>query len=109
MMLANAPIERIAIENPVGIMSTTWRKPNQIIQPYQFGHTEAKKTCLWLKNLPPLTPTKIVEPKYVTFASGKRMAKWYADCWHLPKHERMVLRSRTFTGIANAMAEQWNF
>jgi len=107
MKLANAPIDKICIENPLGIMSTRWRKPDQIIQPYQFGHTEAKKTCLWLKNLPPLKHTKIVEPEYITYKSGKRMAKWYSDAVKLPPEERSKLRSKTFEGIAKAMAAQW--
>jgi hypothetical protein len=107
MALANAPIPKICIENPIGIMSSLWRKPNQIIQPYQFGHTEAKKTCLWLRGLMPLEPTKLVEPEYITFKSGKRMAKWYVDAVKLPKAERSKLRSRTFQGIADAMADQW--
>lgn len=107
MFLANANIAKIAIENPLGIMSTRWRKPDQIIQPYQFGHIEAKKTCLWLKNLPKLIHTKLVEPEYTTFKSGKRMAKWYTDAIRLPKEERERLRSKTFEGIAKAMAEQW--
>lgn len=108
MGLANAPIKKICIENPIGIMSRFWHKPQQIIQPFHFGHTEAKKTCLWLKNLAPLMATKEVEPEYVTFKSGKRMAKWYCDAVKLPKHERMKLRSKTFQGIADAMAEQWS-
>jgi hypothetical protein len=107
MHLANLPIEKIAIENPVGVMSSLWRKPDQIIQPYEFGHKEAKKTCLWLKNLPKLQPTETVEPEYTTFKSGKRMATWYAESAKLPKHERMKLRSKTFQGIADAIAEQW--
>jgi len=100
-------VEKVCIENPVGIMSRLYRKPDQIIQPFQFGHKEAKKTCLWLKNLPPLKPTKIVEPEYTTYKSGKRMATWYADAIKLPKEERENLRSKTFQGIADAMAEQW--
>lgn len=107
MQLANSGIPKLCIENPVGIMSTKWRKPDQIIQPYEFGHSEAKKTCLWLDGLPKLEHTKIVEPEYVTFKSGKRMSKWYSDAVKLPKHERMKLRSKTFQGIADAMAEQW--
>jgi len=107
MQLINAPIKRIAVENPIGIMSTLYRKPAQIIQPFQFGHEEAKKTCLWLKNLPLLIPTKNVEPKYTVFKSGKRMATWYCDAVKLPKDERMKTRSRTFQGIADAMSEQW--
>jgi len=107
MKIANAPIEKICIENPLGIVSTRWRKPDQIIQPYQFGHSEAKKTCLWLKGLKTLTHTKIVEPEYTTYKSGKRMATWYAEAWKLPKEKRTILRSKTFQGIANAMAKQW--
>lgn len=82
-------------------------RPDQIIQPYEYGHTEAKKTALWLKNLPKLKPTKIVEPEYTTFKSGKRMAKWYSDAIKLPKEERTKLRSKTFQGIADAIADQW--
>ena len=107
MKLANAKCDKIAVENPIGIMSTYWRKPDQIIQPFQFGHKEAKKTALWLKGLPKLKHTKIVEPEYITYKSGKRMAKWYAEAWKLPKDERTKLRSKTFQGIANAMAKQW--
>jgi hypothetical protein len=109
MLLANANIDKICLENPVGIMSTRWRKPEQIVQPYQFGHSEAKKTCLWLKNLPKLVidPAKLVEPEYVTYKSGKRMAKWYADAVNLPKQERMKLRSKTFQGVADAFVEAW--
>lgn len=100
-------VGKVAIENPVGIMSRIYRKPEQIIQPFQFGHKEAKKTCLWIKNLPLLKPTKIVEPEYTTYKSGKRMATWYADAIKLPKAEREKVRSKTFQGIADAMAEQW--
>lgn len=108
MMFANADCQKIAIENPVGIMSSKWRKPDQIIQPYEYGEPFSKKTCLWLKGLPNLIPTKVVDPgERVTFASGKSMPKWYADVWHLPKEERAKLRSKTFPGIAKAMAEQW--
>ena len=100
--------ERVAIENPVGVLSSVWRKPDQIIQPYMFGDAAEKKTCLWLKNLPKLQPTNVVQPpERVKFASGKTMPKWYADAWKLPKEERTRLRSKTFKGIAEAMAEQW--
>jgi hypothetical protein len=95
MALAAAPIPRIAIENPIGIMSTHWRKPDQIIQPWQFGHGEVKATCLWLKNLPPLKPTNIV--------SG-RHARVHREP---PSPHRWKNRSRTLQGIAEAMAEQW--
>ena len=95
LSLAHAPIPRIAIENPVGIMSTVWRKPNQVIQPWQFGHGELKTTCLWLKNLPTLKPTKIVE--------GREQRMWKMP----PSPDRAKERSRTYPGIAKAMAEQW--
>lgn len=108
MAFANADCERIAIENPVGIMSSEWRKPSQIINPWQFGDAFEKKTCLWLKGLPELKPTNIVEiPPRKKFDSGKSMPSWYAELWHLPKEERAKLRSKTFPGIAKAMAEQW--
>ena len=108
MAFANANCEKIAIENPVGIMSSEWRKPNQIINPWQFGDAFEKKTCLWLKGLPELQPTNIVEiPPRKKFDSGKSMPSWYAEAWHLPKEERAKLRSKTFPGIARAMAEQW--
>ena len=95
MALAESPIERIAIENPVGIMSTKWRKQDQYIQPWQFGHGETKKTGLWLKNLPPLVPTDIVEGRE---SRVHRMP---------PSADRWKERSRTYQGIADAMAEQW--
>ncbi len=108
MMFANADCEKIAIENPVGVMSSEWRKPNQIINPYQFGDAFEKKTCLWLKGLPELKPTNIVEPpKRTEFKSGKTMPAWYADAWKLPPKERAALRSKTFIGVAKAMASQW--
>lgn len=102
-LLMEAPIDKIAIENPVGVISTKIRKPDQIIQPYMFGDSFSKKTCLWLKNLPKLIPTKIVDKgEFITYASGKRMPKWYAEKWG-----KGGLRSKTFQGIADAMAEQW--
>lgn len=108
MLFANADCEKIAIENPVGTMSSEWRKPDQIIQPYQFGDAFEKKTCLWLKGLPKLEYTNIVEPPERTqFKSGKTMASWYSDAFKLPKEERAKLRSKTFPGIAKAMADQW--
>ena len=109
MAFANADCEKIAIENPVGIMSSEWRKPIQIINPWQFGDAFEKKTCLWLKGLPELIPTNIVEiPPRKKFDSGKTMPSWYAEAWHLPKEERAKLRSKTFPGIAKAMASQWS-
>lgn len=108
MMFANAEYDFIAIENPVGIMSSEWRKPNQIINPYQFGDPFEKKTCLWLKGFENLQPTNIVKPAERTFfESGKSMPTWYAEAWKLPKEERSTVRSKTFPGIAKAMAEQW--
>ncbi len=109
MRFANCKCEHVAIENPVGIISTVWKKPEQIIQPYQFGDAAEKKTCLWLKGLPNLKSTNVVKPpERVKFASGKSMAAWYAQAWHLPKEERAKIRSKTFPGIALAMAEQWS-
>ncbi len=95
LQFARADCPQIAIENPVGIMSTHYRKPDQIIQPWQFGHGETKKTCLWLKGLPPLRPTEIVE--------GRDQRIWRMP----PSKDRAKLRSKTFQGIAKAMAEQW--
>lgn len=95
MRLANCGIPKYAIENPVCIMSTKWRKPDQIIQPWQFGHGETKATCLWLKGLSKLTPTNIVE--------GREQRIWKVP----PGPNRWKIRSTTFQGIANAMAEQW--
>lgn len=92
----------------MSIISTKIRKPDQIIQPYQFGDEYQKTTCLWLKNLPQLKPTNLVgKGEVVTFKSGKRMTKWMAEALALPTEERQKLRSRTFNGIAKAMANQW--
>lgn len=95
MMLADAPIDRIAIENPVCIMSTIWRKPDQIIQPWMFGHGETKATCLWLKSLEKLAPTNVVEGRENRI---HRMP---------PGPNRWKERSRTYLGVAEAMAAQW--
>lgn len=109
MQIANADCDKIAIENPVGYMNSHFRKPDQIIQPYMFGDPFEKKTCLWLKGLPKLKPTDVVEPPArKEFASGKTMPAWYADAWHLSKEERSKIRSKTFPGFAKAMAEQWS-
>lgn len=110
MSLANADIPYIAIENPVGIMNTRFRKPDQIVQPYHFGDSASKKTCLWLKNLPPLKYTNVVDSgEYIQFESGKRIAKWYSDGLTKTKtsEERRTWRSKTFPGFAKAIAEQW--
>ena len=105
LSLVNAPIPRICIENPIGIMSTHHRKPDQIIQPWQHGHEATKSTCLWLKGLPKLTPSHVVGKgeRHVT-SGGKSLPKWY----NLPpSQDRWKIRSKTFQGIANAMANQW--
>lgn len=108
MIFANHPCEKIAIENPVGIMNTQYRKPDQIIQPWQFGDAYSKRTCLWLKGLPKLESTEIVDPgEMITYESGRTMPKWYADAWKLSPAERSKARSKTFSGIAKAMATQW--
>ena len=118
LALANAPIDKICIENPVCIMSTVWKPPSQIIQPYQFGDEASKTTCLWLKNLlklrygkevqmalgelkPPQTEI-VNKGEFITYGNNKRMAKWMFDAWG-DGHTR----SKTFQGIADAMAEQW--
>jgi len=111
MKIANADIERIAIENPIGAISTNWRKPDQIVQPYMFGDEASKATCLWLKNLPLLTPTKIVgKGERVVLSSGRSLPKWYSDSFHtsISTEERRTLRSKTFQGLADAMADQWS-
>jgi len=108
-LLMDAPVPRWCIENPVSVISTKIRKPDQIVHPWQFGHQASKTTCLWLKGLPKLTPTKIVgRGEFVTYLSGKRMSKWYAEAAKLPPAQRAKVRSQTFDGIANAMADQWS-
>lgn len=110
MGLYNADIPYIAIENPVGVMSTYFRKPDQIVQPFMFGDQARKTTCLWLQYLPELKPTNIVsDGESVVFKSGKKMPKWYHDALTNAKTdiERRKLRSKTFEGIAQAMASQW--
>jgi hypothetical protein len=105
--LMDAPIPRIAIENPVSVISSRIRKPDQVIQPWQFGHDASKATCLWLKNLPPLTPTEHVRGRMV---DGKERWSNQTDSGQNrlgPSPDRWKLRSATFAGIAAAMAEQW--
>jgi hypothetical protein len=102
--LIDAPIQRIAVENPIGCISTNYRKPDQIIQPYQFGHPESKGTCLWLKNLPLLKPTKILKKPGCGY--------WENQCPGGqnklgPSDFRAMERARTYRGIGEAMAEQW--
>ncbi len=108
MLFANANCEKIAIENPIGCMSTLYRKPNQIIHPYMFGDAERKATCLWLKGLPELVSTDVVEPNVVYYKNGKGSdSLWHMNTISLPPKERAKARSKTFPGIAKAMAEQW--
>lgn len=111
MKFVNADCPRIAIENPVGIMSTFYRKPDQIIHPWQFGDNFEKTTCLWLKGLPKLKPETIIKPELEYFewidknGNKKRQPLWYYKA--AGKKERSKIRSKTFPGIARAMAEQW--
>lgn len=108
MEFVNAKCEKIAIENPIGYMSTAYKKPTQIIHPYMFGDPARKATCLWLKGLPKLTPTDIVEPVIIQYQNGKGTDNpWHMDTMNLPPKERAKARSKTFPGIAKAMAEQW--
>lgn len=101
MKFVNAPCDRVAIENPVGIMSTNYRKPDQIINPWQFGHPETKKTCLWLKNLPPLEETENVHEYMMNLPRKERNRIHWLGSGHAKE------RSKTYPGIAKAMAEQW--
>jgi len=108
MLFTQLKCEKVVIENPVGIMSNIYRKPDQIIQPYQFGDPYEKRTCLWLKGVPLLKPTNVVKPESRTvYTSGRTMPTWYAEAWGKPKAVRSRIRSTTFTGIAKAMATQW--
>ena len=105
--LMDAPIESIAIENPVSVISSRIRKPDQIVQPWQFGHDASKKTCLWLKNLPLLHATKIVEPRII---NGRERWGNQTDSGQnrlAPSADRWKIRSATYQGIADAMAAQW--
>lgn len=111
MFLANADVKRIAIENPVGIMSTRWRKPDQSVQPYMFGDPYSKNTCLWLKNLRPIHPSRPTNDhgERIYFGSGKSQPLWYSDglTKTKTKEERQKWRSKTFPNIARVFAEQW--
>lgn len=108
MTFVNADCEKIAIENPIGHMSTAYQKPTQIIHPYYFGDPQRKATCLWLKGLPPLEPTDIVTPEIIVYKNGKGTdSPWHVNTMSLPPGERAKARSKTFPGIARAMATQW--
>lgn len=106
-MFMDAPVARIAVENPIGVISTRVRKPDQIIQPHQFGHDASKATCLWLSGLPPLTPTQIIAPRMV---NGRPRWANQTDSGQNrlgPSEDRWAKRSATYEGIAEAMADQW--
>jgi len=116
MIFANLDhVPKVAIENPIGIMSKIWRKPDQIIQPYEYGHDVSKRTCLWLKGLPPLVPDpkNRVKGRMVKTPSGKIVERWGNQCDNYghdklpPSPYRAMLRSKTYEGIADAMAKQW--
>lgn len=108
MRFVNADCDRIAIENPVGTMSSCYRKPDQIIQPFEFGEDAKKATCLWLKGLEPLKATNVISPTMITYENGKQIPKWSYETAKVLKSERAKIRSRTFEGIAKAMAIQWS-
>lgn len=103
MQIVSANCDKIAIENPIGIMSSKYRKPDQIVQPWMFGHPESKSTCLWLKGLPPLQETDNVKSEFDLLPKNKQQRIHYLP----PSKDRGKLRSKTFPGIARAMAEQW--
>jgi len=103
MLFANAKCEKICIENPIGIMSSMWRKPDQIVQPWMFGHAESKATCFWLKGLPKLVETDNVKAHFDTLPKNQQQRIHYLP----PSKDRGHLRSKTFSGIAQAMASQW--
>ncbi len=117
MKIVNLPCDKIAIENPIGIMSTEYRKPDQIIHPYYFGDEARKSTCLWLKGLHPLQhsgksdwfteKTHVPPGEIILHKSGRTDSRWHYDSLKLPPDERSKIRSKTFPGIGNAMAEQW--
>ncbi|NUF61557.1 DNA cytosine methyltransferase [Acinetobacter bereziniae] len=100
--------EKVAIENPIGFMSNAYQKPDQIIHPYFFGDPERKATCLWLKGLEKLVSTNIVQPEIITYKNGKGTdSPWHLNSLSLPAEERRKVRSKTFQGVADAMASQW--
>lgn len=102
-----APVDCVAVENPVGIMSSCFQKPDQYVHPYMFGDPHSKKTGLWLRGLPNLVPTDIVEPEMYTYADGRKDPIWHVESMGMEPEERRKYRSRTFPGFANQMAAQW--
>ena len=113
MQIVNADCEKIVIENPIGYMNTHYQKPTQIIHPYYFAESEddvnceSKATCLWIKGLPPLTYEIKYQPRKILLSNGKTDSPWHFETLNLPPNERARARSKTFPGIAKAMAEQW--
>lgn len=107
LKIAEAKCDFIAIENPVGIISTVWRKPDQYVHPYHFGDPHSKKTGFWLKGLPKLKHTRVVEPIMYTYKDGRKDPIWHVESMKLPPAERQKVRSKTFEGLAQAMANQW--
>lgn len=108
MKFVNCKCKKIVIENPIGVMNTIYRKPDQIIHPYMFGDKERKSTCLWIKGLKKLEPTNIVKPIIIKYKNGKGTdSPWHMNTIRLNKEERAKQRSKTFEGIAKAMADQW--
>jgi hypothetical protein len=108
MALALSDIPMIALENPIGYISTAWRKPDQIIRPYHFGDDASKATCLWLKGLPKLNHTNVIEPSFHYTKKGVKYDKWWFESSLISNlEERRKFRSKTFQGIADAMAAQW--
>ena len=113
MQFVNADCEKIVIENPIGYMNTHYQKPTQIIHPYYFAESEddvnceSKATCLWIKGLPPLTYEIKYQPRKILLSNGKTDSPWHFETLNLPPNERARARSKTFPGIAKAMAEQW--
>ena len=109
MLFWNSKCKRVVIENPIGYMSRYFRKPDQIIQPFQFGDKARKATCLWMRGVEKLRPTNIVEPVIIKYKNGKGTDNpWHMETMKLPPKERAIARSKTFMGIAKAMAEQWS-
>lgn len=108
MKFTKAKCDHVVIENPLGYMNGQYRPADQTIQPYQFGDKFSKRTCLWIKGLPKLKSTKLVDKgEFITLKNGKRISKWFADAYSLPTAERRKVRSKTFKGIAHAMVDQW--
>ena len=107
MKFTTLDVPYVAIENPIGIMSTLYRKPDQIVQPFYFGDPDRKTTCLWLKGLPELEYTNVVVPNIIKTQNGNNLSQWHYDSYKLPNIEQGKMRSKTFPGVAKAIASQW--